>query len=766
MASPILQFKRGAFADLPGLRAGEPALTTDTFDFYVGIDSTTNNNKFFGSHRYWRKENGTTSLRLRLVDKNGTNSINLKSPDTLSGITTYTLPEVITAGYYLRTNALGDLEWSNQFPSIGVTAITAGIATFTDPTDNTLGNPDTGGVQIDGGLGVNKNITVGGNLNVQGYSEFIGVVTFRGGTISLGDSNTDDIVVAGEFKSNLIPTDDATYDLGSGGKRWRQINVSGAATVGSFVCNDGSTFTGSVQIDNNLNVNGNITLGGTSIYHASERVIVRDRDIILGVTTDISLYTDTSTDTTANHGGIAIASTEGTPLVSLRAAGINTLPDTYKQLMWVKSGTWSGLSTDAWMFNYGVGIGSTQIPDGVRLAVGHVHVTNTAVSCQHLFVTTSAQIAFADIFGGSINNTPIGQTNPVQASFTQLSYNNSLSSGISTFSNLVDANGGLDVIGGTTLDRLNVTGVSTFTGAIDANGGLDVSGGETILSSATVSDLTSGRVVLAGTSGSLQDSANLTFGSDGLKVGANGINVIGVSTFSSGVDFGGDIKLNTNNIKASDGNVNITLTSNTLTTFAGDIKVTGNNIQSSNGTVAIGLSNSDVTISGDLTVGGNDIKSSNGTTSLTLSSTGAVTATNDFTINGNLYVSGSTTQVNTAALTVEDRTIDLGVVNGAAPSSSTTWDLGILFNYNSSGAKKSAVIWEHGDTRFKFASVIGSDTDGSDANTPQLSVTTFAPIEIAELWVNNSCTGGAQQVIGCVNSELQLQNIVLDAGTF
>ena len=42
MAAPILQFKRGAFVNLPGLRAGEPALTTDTFDLYVGIDSTTN----------------------------------------------------------------------------------------------------------------------------------------------------------------------------------------------------------------------------------------------------------------------------------------------------------------------------------------------------------------------------------------------------------------------------------------------------------------------------------------------------------------------------------------------------------------------------------------------------------------------------------------------------------------------------------------------------------------------------------------------------
>ena len=142
------------------------------------------------------------------------------------------------------------------------------------------------------------------------------------------------------------------------------------------------------------------------------------------------------------------------------------------------------------------------------------------------------------------------------------------------------------------------------------------------------------------------------------------------------------------------------------------------------------------------------------------------TLTGITTITGNLYVNGSTTQVNTASLTVEDRTIDLGIVNGAAPVSTTTWDLGILFNYFQTTAKKSALIWEQTDSRFKFASVLNSDTEGSDANTPQLTVTTFAPIEIAELWVNNTCTGGPQQVIGCIGAELSLQNINIDSGYY
>ena len=37
MATPVLQFKRGAFSNLPALKAGEPGFTTDKYDFYIGL---------------------------------------------------------------------------------------------------------------------------------------------------------------------------------------------------------------------------------------------------------------------------------------------------------------------------------------------------------------------------------------------------------------------------------------------------------------------------------------------------------------------------------------------------------------------------------------------------------------------------------------------------------------------------------------------------------------------------------------------------------
>ena len=69
MGSPVIQFKRGNLADLPGLRAGEPGFTTDKYDLYVGIDSTTSNNQFVGSGRYWQVNTATVGSGVKLVGK-------------------------------------------------------------------------------------------------------------------------------------------------------------------------------------------------------------------------------------------------------------------------------------------------------------------------------------------------------------------------------------------------------------------------------------------------------------------------------------------------------------------------------------------------------------------------------------------------------------------------------------------------------------------------------------------------------------------------
>jgi hypothetical protein len=572
MAAPILQFKRGAFTNLPGLRAGEPGFTTDKYDLYVGLTSSTTTNKFFGSARYWTRETASTAAGLNFVENTtGTDYITLKAPDSISGIGTYTLPDTnsIVDGYFLKVSTGGQLSWQSITGNVslsnallsGITTISgslnntasttnSGITTFTNTTDNTLGNSNTGAIQIDGGVGIDKNLTVGANLHVQGYSNFVGVVTFQGGTINLGDSNTDNINVTGEFISNLTPNTTNTYDVGISTQQWRDAYFAG---IGSFA---------------NLRVVSNLFDSSNSQGTSGQFLTVTGSGIGWATISGVSA---------------------GTISTAARANAVDT----------------------------------TTAPSGTFYPGLFVNATGTASTAVYV------------------------------------------DAGISYVSN---------------------TDTLTLTGDLAVNGG-------DVTTSATTFNLINGT------------ATNVNF------AGAATALVMGAAT-------------------------GITTVSNNLT-VAGDVRINGNDIQSSTGANVITLATNNATFA------------------------------NDVTVTGNLYVNGSTTQVNTTALTVEDRTIDLGIVNGAVPSTNTTWDLGILFNYYSAAvAKKSAVIWEHTDTRFKFASVLAADTDGSTVDTPQLTVTTFAPIEVAELWINNTCTGGSQQVIGCIGAELNLQNIVVDAGQF
>ncbi len=750
MPAPVLQFKRGnagVAGTVPALRPGEPAISLNNFDFFIGIDTSVANNKFFGSHRYWGREDGTTSLRVKLVDKDGTNSINLKSPNTLAGITTYTLPETPTNGYLLTTNANGDLSWTNSLPG----ASFSGITTFTNTTDNTLGNADTGAVQIDGGLGVNKNVTVGAGLSVVGQSYFIGTATFYGGQINLGDSDGDNISVAGEFVSNLVPNATNTYDLGLTGKRWRN-----------------GYYSGNLDVTGNLIVDGTATIGGgTTVILYGQDVFIKNKDIILGYTTSVT-NEDASTDDTANHAGVAIASTVGTPLASFAASGINTLPDTYKQLMWFKQGT-LGFGTDTFAFNYGLAIGTTTMATGVRLAVGSgITMSDTSISATTVNATTGNFANLSGSLTGTISTATRALTVDTTTAPNGTFYPGLFVNNTGTASTAVYVDAGISYVSNT--DTL------TLTGDIAVNGG-DVTTSATTFNlingtatnvnfggaaTALVMGATTGVGTIRNTTISFPNATTVSSGAASLTLfntTATNITGFGAATALNLGATTGIATINNPTLVGTQATQNLYNTVATTMNFAG----AATNLVMSAATGVTTVRNK-LTVGGNLEVDGNNIQSSTGANVITLSSSNATFA-NDVTVNGNLYVTGSTTQVNTAALTVEDRTIDLGIVNGAAPAADTTWDLGVLFNYYSSGAaKKSAVVWEHGDSRFKFASVLASDTDGSNNDTPQLTVTTFAPIEIGALWVNDCA--GQSQVISCTGTTRYLENITIDAGTF
>lgn len=244
MPVPILQIKRGGYNSLPALRAGEPGFSTDKYDLFIGLNSTSNGNKFFGSHRYWTRENGSVSLSLNLVDKDGSNYISLKSPNTLAGVVTYSLPGTQGTNKSVLTNdGFGNLYWDNGFTNSvlsGITTVTGSLG-ITSTTESTSKN--TGAVVIDGGLGVKKSINIGlgisisENLYTNGLSTFVGNVRLNS---QLRVAGVSTFVLDSEFNKNL--------------------RVSGITTLTTMRVTGISTLMGDVQLNNNLNVVGISTL--------------------------------------------------------------------------------------------------------------------------------------------------------------------------------------------------------------------------------------------------------------------------------------------------------------------------------------------------------------------------------------------------------------------------------------------------------------------------------------------------------------------------
>ena len=152
MATPVLQFKRGLATNvgLASFRAGEPGFVTDEYNFYIGVDGTAANQKFFGSSRYWTKETASAGGGVNLISAHAVGAagthITLAAPAAVGAALTYYFPATQGASSSVLTNdGSGNLTWGSG----SANPVFSGISTFSDTTDNTLGDPDTGAVQID-----------------------------------------------------------------------------------------------------------------------------------------------------------------------------------------------------------------------------------------------------------------------------------------------------------------------------------------------------------------------------------------------------------------------------------------------------------------------------------------------------------------------------------------------------------------------------------------------------------------------------------------
>ena len=273
--------------------------------------------------------------------------------------------------------------------------------------------------------------------------------------------------------STLVANLNAQY-LNSQPGSYYQIanNLTGTAPGGVISESNGLTITG------NLSVSGNVSVSGTSFLLNAQSLRINDRDITLGITTDVN-GNDVSTDTTANHGGIAIASTEGAPILNIPLqAGINTDPSTYKQLMWIKQGNYSGMGTDAWVFNYGVSIGNTaSLQNGSRLTVGagftvyDTYLDATDIRARNITGTAGTITTFNSTNGTITNLTGTAGTittfNSTNGTITNLTGTSgtitTLNSTNGTITNLTGTAGTITTFNSTNgiIDNINSSGIHT-----------------------------------------------------------------------------------------------------------------------------------------------------------------------------------------------------------------------------------------------------------------------------------------------------------------
>jgi hypothetical protein len=793
MASPVIQVKRGLYSNLPALKAGEPGFTTDKYDLFVGLDETLGNNQFFGSGRYWEREDGTNAAQLKLVDKDGSNGINLQVPDTTAGIGTWILPNSNTGSQYgllAIASTSGDertLEWTsittNSFDATTLVIESEGISS----NDSDTQIPTTAAVKDY----VDTQITAQ-DLDFAGDSGT--------GAVDLDSQSLSIVGTANEIET-------------SGSGQTLTIGLPNDVTIGQDL-----TVSRDVQIVRNLNVDGNITVGGTAATLFTQTLKVADADLILGIRTDGS-GNDISTDNTANHGGIAIASTEGNSLITLTNPGVGeTLPSTYKKIMWFKEGSFSGLGTDAWLINYAVGIGSTQFPTGTRLAAGNVQFTendlavvrninSTGVSTLPTLDTTNATIDNLTFTTGTAITSVDTDLSSVSASDDTLASAKAIKSYVDGEVSTVNT-----TIGNIDLDFAGDTG----TGAVDLDSqSLSIVGtSNEIETSASGQTLTIGLPnevaitnsltapkIYVGNTASYLDRANgdlrivntdgIIFNLDGTDAvifdHAQGYVGIGSTTPTEKLDVIGTAKVD--GLKFGSGTAVTSVDTDLATVSASDdtlasAKAIKSYVDGEVSTVNTTIGNIDLDFAGDSGTGAvdldsqslsivgtaNEIETSGSGQTLTIGLPNDVTVSNNLTVSnnvtvqGNLTVNGTTTQVNTSEVSVYDRTITLGIQTGSTPTT-TTWDLGVMMQYGDAGVAKTAgVIWEYSNERFQFSANSNNPSSGTNTTAPQITVATFAPIEIGSLWVNDCA--GQSQVISCTGSTRNLENITVDAGSF
>jgi len=673
------------------------------------------------------------------------------------------------------------------------TGLTGGNITIGVTDDNTI-NTSSGNLTINstgGTTNITDNTSITGTLNVAGLASLDGGIDMDGvftvantsgnitttGTLDTGAATLDtatvsdltdnQIVIAGtsgrlEGDSNLT-FNGTTFEVGT---LFSVVSSTGNTSIGGLLDVTGEATLGSATIsdltDNRIVIagtNGTLEDSANFTFDGSALTIVGNGTVtgqwnVDNLRLDGNSISSTNTDgniniTTTGAGEVIASTLTVSDLIDNRIviAGVNgSLED---DINFTFDGTTFEVGTQ---FDVDVATGNTNIAGTLDVTststLGVLEAGESTLASATVSDLTSGRITLAGTAGAledSANLTFNGTTLAVTGAQTISTTLNV--SGISTLatarvSDLVDNNVVIAGVNGRLESDSNFTFNGTtlaVTGAATISTTLGVSG-ESTLASATVSDLTDNRIVIAGTAGSLEDDANLTFNGTTFEVGTKfDVDVAtGDTTVAGTLDVTGEVTLasaivsdltdnriviaGTNGALEDDANFtfNGTKLSVGVTNFNVDVATGDTSI---NGTLGVtGESTLASAIVSDLTDnriilagtagsleddanfrfnGSNFQIGASGAEVLDVDvATGNTDISGTLTVGGNLQVNGVVTTINSTTVTIDDPVFTLG--GDTAPTVDDNKDRGIEFRYFDTTAKVGFFGFDDSSGKFTF----------------------------------------------------------------
>jgi len=649
MASPVIEFKRGAYANLPGLQAGEPALTTDTYELYVGINSTTNGNKFFGSHRYWTREGTTTGSAVNLVEgsSNGSSYVSLKAPDSLASTLTLTLPSADGSnGNVLVTDGSGNLSFAAPAASSFTLAADSG-SNDTFNTGETL--TFTGGTGISATVS-NNQISYGLDAELEALSS---VTSAANKLPYFTGSGTATVTDLSAFGRSLIDDADAsaartTLGVDAAGTD----NSTDVTLTGSY---DYLTISGQAitlgQIDLTTDVSGTLPLANGGIGATTAAGARSNLGVVIG--TDVQAYD-------AELAALASVTSAANKLPYFTGSGTATVTD----LSSFGRTLIDDADASAARTTLGVDAAGTDNSTDVTLAGSYDYLTisGQAITLGQVDLTTDVSGTLPLANGG------IGATTAAGAR-TNLGL--AIGSDVQAHGDILDDLSGLTQAA----NKLPYFDSSTTAATTTLS-----SFGRTLIDDA---DAAAARSTLNVDAAGTDNSTDVTLAGsyDYLTISGQAITLGQIDLTSDVTGALPNANLANSTITVSDGS------NSTATALGGTITFSGTanevTVAESSGTVTIGLPDS-VSVTSDLTVGGN----------LTVLGSQSIINTETLRVEDSLIEVG---MVNSGG-------------NLVAPTSDANIDVGLVFHYYSGSAKKAAVYWDDSAARIAVASDVSESS--------------------------------------------------------